>query len=64
MRIAIYSRGLEITQREEIGLLLQELKKQNVEPVFFQDFLTSFILQLTLKAVTLPLTPAPIWMTV
>ncbi|HAO04680.1 MAG: NAD kinase [Chitinophagaceae bacterium] len=49
MRIAIYSRGLEITQREEIGLLLQELKKQNVEPVFFQDFFNQFYSAIDIK---------------
>ena len=49
MRIAIYSRGLEITQREEIGLLLQELKKQNVEPVVFQDFFNQFYSAIDIK---------------
>ncbi len=49
MRIAIYSRGLEITQREEIDLLLQELKKQNVEPVFFQDFFNQFYSAIDIK---------------
>jgi len=49
MRIAIYSRGLEITQREEIGLLLQELKKQNVEPVFFQDIFNQFYSAIDIK---------------
>ncbi|MBK7734692.1 MAG: NAD kinase [Chitinophagaceae bacterium] len=49
MRIAIYSRGLEINQREEIGLLLQELKKQNVEPVFFQDFFNQFYSAIDIK---------------
>ena len=49
MRIAIYSRGLEITQREEIGLLLQKHKKQNVEPVFFQDFFNQFYSAIDIK---------------
>lgn len=49
MRIAIYSRGLEITQREEIDLLLQELKKQHVEPVFFQDFFNQFYSSVDIK---------------
>ncbi|MFZ1529512.1 MAG: NAD kinase [Ferruginibacter sp.] len=42
MRIAIYSRGIENTQLEDIELLVQELVKHGVEPVFFQDFFNQF----------------------
>lgn len=42
MRIAIYSRGLENNQLQDVTLLLQELKKHGVEPVFFQDFFNQF----------------------
>jgi len=42
MRIAIYSRGLEHTQFQDVTVLLQELKKHGVEPVFFQDFFNQF----------------------
>lgn len=42
MRIAIYSRGLEKNQLQDVTLLLQELKKHRVEPVFFQDFFNQF----------------------
>lgn len=42
MKIAIYSRGLETNQHIEINLLLKELVKHDVEPVFFQDFFNKF----------------------
>jgi NAD+ kinase len=42
MRIAIYSRGVENQQVQDISLLLSELEKHNVEPVFFQDFFNQF----------------------
>ena len=42
MRIAIYSRGLEKNQLQDVTLLLKELKKHGVEPVFFQDFFNQF----------------------
>lgn len=42
MRIAIYSRGIENNQHQDIQLLLQELKDHNIEPVFFQDFFNKF----------------------
>jgi NAD+ kinase len=42
MRIAIYSRGLETNQLQDVTLLLQELKKHGAEPVFFQDFINQF----------------------
>ncbi len=49
MKIAIYSRGLEENQHKEINLLLHELKKYDVEPVFFQDFFNSFYSAVDLK---------------
>jgi len=42
MKIAIYSRGLEENQHKEIELLLKELVKHDVEPVFYQDFFNKF----------------------
>ena len=42
MRIAIYSRGLEENQHQEINLLLKELVVHDVEPVFYQDFFNKF----------------------
>ncbi|MFC4263321.1 NAD kinase [Ferruginibacter yonginensis] len=42
MRIAIYSRGIENDQLKDIELLLIELEKHQVEPVFFQDFFNLF----------------------
>ncbi|CAN5265458.1 NAD kinase [soil metagenome] len=38
MRIAIYSRGLEGKQYDDLKLLLDELVLNNIQPVFFQDF--------------------------
>lgn len=49
MKIAIYSRGLEENQHKEINLLLHELEKHDVEPVFFQDFFNSFYSAVNLK---------------
>ncbi len=42
MRIAIYSRGIENNQLQDIQLLLSELLKHNAEPVFYQDFFNQF----------------------
>ncbi|MEJ7610415.1 MAG: NAD kinase [Ferruginibacter sp.] len=42
MRIAIYSRGLENDQLQDIQVLLAELEKYGAEPVFFQDFFNLF----------------------
>jgi NAD+ kinase len=42
MKIAIYSRGIENNQLQDIEGLLAELGKYNVEPVFFQDFFNQF----------------------
>jgi NAD+ kinase len=49
MKIAIYSRGLEENQHKEVNLLLHELEKHDVEPVFFQDFFNSFYSSVNLK---------------
>ncbi len=38
MKIAIYSRGIENNQMQDIDLLLTELINHGAEPVFFQDF--------------------------
>jgi NAD+ kinase len=42
MRIAIYSRGIEKNQVQDIELLLKELLKHGAEPVFYQDFFNQF----------------------
>ncbi len=42
MRIAIYSRGIENDRIQDIELLLSELDKYGVEPVFFRDFFNLF----------------------
>lgn len=38
MRIAIYSRGIEHNQQQDIEMLLKELLKHGAEPVFYQEF--------------------------
>ena len=50
MRIAIYSRGIENSQRNDFNMLLEELDKHNVEPVFYQDFFNQFYSSLDIKA--------------
>lgn len=42
MRIAIYSRGLEVDQQNGMRLLLTELAAYKIEPVIFQDFFNQF----------------------
>ena len=42
MRIAIYSRGIENDQLQDVQLLLTELDKYGAEPVFFRDFFNLF----------------------
>lgn len=42
MRIAIYSRGIENNQVQDIELLLGEIVKLGAEPVFYQDFFNQF----------------------
>jgi len=49
MRIAIYSRGVENNQLQDINLLLKELLKHGVEPVFFQDFFNQFYCAVKIK---------------
>ena len=43
MRVAIYSRGVENDQLQDMELLLSELTRHKVEPVFFQDFFNQFL---------------------
>jgi NAD+ kinase len=50
MKIAIYSRGLEENQHQEINLLLKELIQHDVEPVFYQDFFNKFYSAVDLKS--------------
>ena len=50
MRIAIYSRGIENNQHQDIRLLLDELAKRGVEPVFYQDFFNQFYSSVDIKA--------------
>ncbi len=38
MKIAIYSRGMENSQLQDISFLINELISHGAEPVFFQDF--------------------------
>jgi NAD+ kinase len=42
MRIAIYSRGLEGEQHDDLKLLLAELARYKIEPVIFQNFFNQF----------------------
>ena len=49
MRIAIYSRGLEGNQFNDIQLLLDELALYKIEPVIFQDFFNRIY-----SAITIP----------
>ena len=42
MQIAIYSRGLEAAQHNDIKLLLDELAAFKIKPVIFQDFFNQF----------------------
>jgi NAD+ kinase len=49
MRIAIYSRGIEHNQHNDIELLLQELTESKIEPVFYQDFFNQFYSSIDIK---------------
>jgi NAD+ kinase len=49
MRIAIYSRGIENNQMQDMELLLAEMDKHGVEPVFFQDFFNQFYSAVNIK---------------
>ncbi|MEP7163476.1 MAG: NAD kinase [Ferruginibacter sp.] len=42
MKIAIYSRGIENNQLQDISLLIRELVSHGAEPVFYQDFFNQF----------------------
>jgi NAD+ kinase len=42
MKIAIYSRGIEKNQLQDINLLLDEITSHGAETVFFQDFFNQF----------------------
>ena len=50
MRIAIYSRGIENNQHQDIRILLDELASLGVEPVFYQDFFNQFYSSIDIKA--------------
>ena len=49
MKIAIYSRGIENKQNNDMDLLLEELNEHNVQPVFFQDFFNQFYSAVKIK---------------
>ena len=49
MKIAIYSRGIENDQHKDIETFMEELKKYDVEPVFFQDFFNQFYSAVNIK---------------
>ena len=50
MRIAIYSRGIESNQHQDIRILLDEFATLGVEPVFYQDFFNQFYSSIDIKA--------------
>lgn len=50
MRIAIYSRGIENDQQQDIKMLLEELASHGVEPVFYQDFFNQFYSAINIEA--------------
>jgi NAD+ kinase len=50
MKIAIYSRGIENNQHQDIIQLLDELALSGVELVFFQDFFNQFYPAINAKA--------------
>ncbi|UAY51835.1 NAD kinase [Ferruginibacter albus] len=49
MRIAIYSRGIENNQHNDMALLLKELNSYKAEPVFSQDFFNQFYSAINIK---------------
>jgi NAD+ kinase len=49
MKIAIYSRGMENSQLQDINLLLEELLSYGAEPVIFQDFFNTFYSAINLE---------------
>jgi NAD+ kinase len=50
MRIAIYSRGLEGGQLDDLKLLLTELALYKIEPVVFQNFFNQFYSSIDISA--------------
>jgi len=50
MKIAIYSRGIENNQHQDIIQLLDELALSGVELVFYQDFFNQFYSSINAKA--------------
>jgi NAD+ kinase len=50
MKIAIYSRGIEENQHNEVTTLINELTAHNIEPVFYQDFFNKFYSSVNLKS--------------
>jgi NAD+ kinase len=49
MKIAIYSRGIENNQHNDMVSFLEELNKYKIEPVFFQDFFNQFYSAVDMK---------------
>lgn len=49
MKIAIYSRGIENNQIQDISLLINELESHGAEPIFFQDFFNQFYSSVNLE---------------
>jgi NAD+ kinase len=49
MKIAIYSRGIESEQLQDISILLDALEKYNAEPIFYQEFFNLFYSAIPLK---------------
>ena len=50
MKIAIYSRGIENNQHQDIIRLLDQLSSSGVELVFYQDFFNQFYSGINSKA--------------
>lgn len=49
MKIAIYSRGVDKDNMPELNRLFQEITRQHIEPVFFQDFFNQIYCSLELS---------------
>jgi NAD+ kinase len=49
MKIAIYSRGIENNQIQDISLLINELTSHGAEPIFYQDFFNQFYSAINLE---------------
>ncbi|MEO6489578.1 MAG: NAD kinase [Ferruginibacter sp.] len=49
MKIAIYSRGIENNQLQDINFLLSELISHGAEPVFYQDFFNQIYASINMK---------------